>query len=106
MAAALLAGFVALLVGHVLPQPACIVVPAPRQPVRRQAAVQSGTIDLNQAALEDLLTRPGIGPVTARRILCERDKNGPFAYVEDLLSVKGIGPKTLEKLRPYLCLQP
>ncbi len=61
-------------------------------------------VDLNQANAEQLQTLPGIGAELARRILEEREQNGPFLYVEDLLSVKGVGPKMLEKLRRHVSL--
>ena len=45
---------------------------------------------------------PGIGPVTAERIILHREDHGLFNSVEELLNVKGIGPKTLEKIRTYI----
>ncbi|HET6323107.1 MAG TPA: helix-hairpin-helix domain-containing protein, partial [Planctomycetaceae bacterium] len=44
----------------------------------------------------------GIGDALARRIVADREENGPFQSVEDLGRVKGIGPKTLEHLRPWV----
>lgn len=80
--------------------------PAPQQTVCA-TALPAGRLDINTATQEELETLPGIGPETARRILEEREANGPFYYPENLLSVKGIGPKTLEKLREHICcLQP
>ena len=52
----------------------------------------------------ELDTLPGVGEVIARRIMEEREKNGPFYYPEDLMNVKGIGEKTLEKLLPRIRL--
>ena len=48
---------------------------------------------------------PGVGPKSAQRIADERAKN-PFARIEDLRRVSGIGAKTLEKLRPYVTVNP
>ena len=45
---------------------------------------------------------PGIGPVTAEKILQMRKAYGPFKSVDDLRAIKGIGPKRLEKMRKYL----
>ena len=59
-------------------------------------------VDLNQASANSLATVPGIGQVTAQRIVEWREAHGPFRRIEDLLKVKGIGDKRLEKLRPYL----
>ena len=63
-------------------------------------------IDVNTAAQEELELIPGIGPAMAQRIIAWREQNCPFERVEDLLNVRGIGVKTLEKLRPYVVVQP
>lgn len=57
---------------------------------------------LDRATEAELLLLPGIGPVTARRILAFRDSLGTIGHLEELLAVKGIGPKRLEQLRPWL----
>jgi competence protein ComEA len=63
------------------------------------AEVAPGPIQLNTATAEQLQTIPGIGPVTAERIIQYREENGPFRSVDDLDAVSGIGPKRLEQLR-------
>ena len=62
----------------------------------------SNPIFINEATLEELLTLPSIGPVTAQNILNFRNSDGPFHFPEDLLFVKGIGENTLNKIAPYL----
>jgi competence protein ComEA len=57
-----------------------------------------GPIDLNQADASALERLPGIGPVTAARIVVDRAERGPFTSVDDLARVKGIGPATVAKL--------
>ena len=57
-------------------------------------------ISINSAAPDRLEGLPGVGPVTAQRIVSGR----PYAKLEDLLRVKGIGEKTLERLREYVRL--
>lgn len=80
--------------------------PAPAPTVWTTAS-PTGRLNINTASQAQLETLPGIGPETARRIVEEREQNGPFYYPESLLSVKGIGPKTLERLREHICcLQP
>lgn len=59
-------------------------------------------VHLDRARESELLLLPGIGPVTARRILALRDSLGTIDRPEELLAVKGIGPKRLEQLRPWL----
>jgi len=57
-----------------------------------------GPIDVNVATAAELEALPGIGAVTAARIVVEREDHGPFASIADLGRVKGIGPATIEKL--------
>jgi competence ComEA-like helix-hairpin-helix protein len=59
-------------------------------------------IDLNVATIKELEELPGVGKVTAQRILDARQKSGRFRRVEDLLSIRGISTKRLEILRPYV----
>jgi comEA protein len=63
------------------------------------------TIFLNKATQADLERIPGVGAVTALRILSYRDLNGGFRTVEELMNVKGIGPKKMQKIRPYITIQ-
>lgn len=59
----------------------------------------AGPVHLNTATLEQLDSLPGIGPVTAQKILDYRQQHGAFASVDDLDAVPGIGPARLEQLR-------
>lgn len=59
-------------------------------------------LDLNTATAEQLDGLPGIGPVTAAKILGWRTEHGRFSVVDELAEVPGIGPKTLEELRPLV----
>jgi competence protein ComEA len=86
-------------------RPAPPPAPAP-YPRSGQRKLQPGDppVDVNAAGVEQLMTIPGVGPVTAQNILAARAA-GPFKAVEDLDRVKGIGPKTLEKLRPFVVVK-
>ena len=59
-------------------------------------------VNLNTASSEELQQVPGIGPVTAEKILQMRKSYGAFKSVDDLSAIRGIGPKRLEKMRKYL----
>jgi competence protein ComEA len=63
------------------------------------SGVAAPRLSLATATAEDLDELPGVGPVTAQKILDYRAEHGPFASVDDLDAVPGIGPATVEELR-------
>jgi competence protein ComEA len=63
------------------------------------ATAPTGPVQLSTATLEQLDALPGIGPVTAQKILDYRQENGGFASVDELDAVPGIGPARMEELR-------
>ena len=78
----------------------------PRGEVRNEAGGgagapgQSATLSLNTATLEQLDALPGVGPVTAQKILDWRKLHGRFSAVTELQEVDGIGPKTYADIAP------
>ena len=57
-------------------------------------------VNLNTATQDQLETLPGVGPVTAQKILEWRSAHGAFSTVDELLEVDGIGEKTLADIAP------
>jgi competence protein ComEA len=78
------------------------LVPAVAAPVQ---ATARASINVNVASVKQLESLPGVGPVTAKRIIDYRTANGRFASAEGLLKVKGVGKKTLEKIRQRIVVQ-
>lgn len=62
-------------------------------------APAGGPVDLNAATESQLDALPGVGPVTAQRILEWRTANGRFTRVEQLREVEGIGERRFSQLR-------
>ncbi len=80
-----------------------VVVPARAPPDRAGGepppSGPSGPVHLNTATLEELDALPGVGPVTAQKILDYRQQHGAFASIDELDAIPGIGPARLEQLR-------
>jgi competence protein ComEA len=64
-----------------------------------QGAATGLAISLSSATIEELDELPGVGPITAQKIVDHRAEHGPFASVDDLDAVPGIGPTRIEQLR-------
>lgn len=62
----------------------------------------SDLIDVNSADARELERLPGIGPELARRIIAEREENGPFVTLSDLQRVSGIGPRRAATLSGWV----
>jgi competence protein ComEA len=72
--------------------------------VGSSATTPGGKVHLNSATLEDLDTLPGVGPITAQKILDYRAARGAFQSVDELDAVPGIGPARLAELKPLVDL--
>ncbi len=62
-------------------------------------AAAAGPLHLNTATAEQLDGLPGVGPVTAEKILDYRRQHGAFSSIDELDAISGIGPRRLEELR-------
>ena len=63
-------------------------------------------LDLNRASLADLDTLPGVGPVTAQKLLDYRAKQGRFTSVDELKDAKLVTSSTYDKIRELVEVSP
>jgi competence protein ComEA len=71
--------------------------PAPAPP--GSAGAPTGPVHLSTATVEQLDALPGVGPVTAQKIVDYRAEHGAFRSVDELDAIPGIGPARLDQLR-------
>jgi competence protein ComEA len=67
----------------------------------RTTAKSAAAIDLNTASEKDLESLPGIGPVTAKKIIAGR----PYKSVDDLAKA-GVSAREIEKVRTLVVVHP
>jgi competence protein ComEA len=63
------------------------------------ASSSSGPVSLSSATAEQLDALPGVGPVTAEKIVTYRQQHGAFRSVDELDAISGIGPSRIADLR-------
>ena len=61
-----------------------------------------GTVDINTADKETLMSLRGVGESFAERIIEYREQNGGFKAVQELTNIRGIGQTLVEKNREML----
>ena len=59
----------------------------------------AGRVSLSSATVAELDALPGVGPVTAQKIVDYRAQHGGFRAVEDLDAIPGIGPARIAQLK-------
>ena len=63
------------------------------------SSASGGPVSLNSATAEQLDALPGIGPVTAQKIIDYRTQHGPFTSVDGLDAIPGIGAARINELQ-------
>jgi competence protein ComEA len=86
-----------------------IVVPRRVSPILTTLASTSpspapGRINLNVASVAELDQLPGVGPVTAQRIVAYREQHGPFERVDQLREAKLVNAPTFEKIKELVSI--
>jgi competence protein ComEA len=78
-----------------------VLVPARGAAVAAAASSggSAGPVSLSSATAEQLDALPGVGPVTAQKIVAYRQQHGSFRSVDELDAISGIGPSRIADLR-------
>ncbi len=79
-----------------------IEVPSREEAKALKEQQESGLVNLNTAAKEQLMTLTGIGESKAEDILNYREQNGGFRTKEDLMQIPGIKERVFEKIKDQI----
>ena len=61
-------------------------------------------VNINTADIDQLMTLPGVGEDTAKKIIDYRNSKGQFKSLDQLKSIPGIGEKKYEKMKEMLTM--
>jgi competence protein ComEA len=70
--------------------------------VAAKKITKDNPLDINRATIAQLDTLPGIGPVTAQRIIDYRTKAGRINAVDELKKISGLGGVKFEEIKALL----
>lgn len=65
---------------------------------------EKNIVNINKANKDELIKIPGIGDITAQKIIEKRKKDGIFKKIEDIKNVEGIGNAKFEKIKNNICI--
>ena len=63
---------------------------------------KNSLVNINTADESELISLPGIGPATAKKIIDYRENNGAFIEIEDIKKVRGIGQSKFENMKDFI----
>lgn len=68
------------------------------------AKILHGVLNIDTASENDFMMLPGVGKITAHRIIKFRDGNGGFKNLQELTRVEGISQKLFISIKDHLTL--
>jgi len=76
-----------------------------RSAVSANDASRTQCVNLNTATAEELERLPGIGEVTARKIIEYREQNGPFRRPEEIIIIEGFSERKYRPIAKMICVE-
>lgn len=76
-----------------------IYVPGENESLGPAYPEDDNLVNINTAALEELMTLPGIGEARAVSIIDYRENNGAFLSIQDIMEVSGIKEAAFNKIK-------
>lgn len=77
--------------------------------IRRQAPARAASnrpcVNINSASAQELMSLPGIGEATARKIIEHREKYGPFGRPEEIIIIDGMSERRYRALADLICAE-
>ncbi len=71
---------------------------------QQEEQAETGKVNLNTAAKEQLMTLTGIGEAKAIAIIAYREEKGKFQKPEDLMNIPGIKEGVFDKIKSQICV--
>jgi competence protein ComEA len=77
--------------------------PAPDRTARGPQPGRS-CVNLNTATVEELMSLPGIGEVTSKKIIEYRERNGRFNRAEEIIILEGFSDNKYREIAELICV--
>lgn len=77
---------------------------SPSYPASFSGKVLHGVLNIDTASESDFAMLPGIGKITAHRIIKFRDENGGFKNLQELTRVEGVSQKLFNSIKDHLTI--
>lgn len=77
---------------------------SPSYPASFSGKILHGVLNIDTASENDFAMLPGIGKITAHRIIKFRDENGGFKNLQELTRVEGVSQKLFNSIKDHLTI--
>ena len=78
--------------------------PAANPVPENRAEPHKPCVNLNSATAQELIALPGVGEVTARKIIEYREQNGPFRRPQEIIIIEGFSERKYCAIADLVCV--